>query len=97
MNKVKTASYVSRKRVTDPEEIRIAREMENDPASLSAKELAYCFYKSIGMDVDYDSIFADWKCCKYLKNKDFSNLLIFHLQYIKFEVNDYYWPLHLFF
>ncbi len=59
MNKVKTASYVCRKRITDPEAIRIAREKENDPATLSAKELAYCFYKSIGMDVDYNRIFAD--------------------------------------
>ena len=59
MDYSKTAIFGSRKRITDPEAIRIARELENDPNVPSAKELMYAFYQAIGMDVDYDSIFAD--------------------------------------
>jgi hypothetical protein len=55
----KTAKYNCRKRITDPEPIRIARELENDPNTLTAKELMYALYKSLGMDVDYDEIFAE--------------------------------------
>lgn len=59
MDNSKTATFKCRKRITDPEAIRIARELENDPNTPSAKELMYAFYQAIGMDVDYDSIFAD--------------------------------------
>ena len=47
MNNAKTASYVSLKRATDPKEIRlpVKRKMI---LQLSAKELMYCFYNSIG-------------------------------------------------
>ena len=37
MNNSKTAIYRCRKRITDPEVIRIARELENDPNTPSAK------------------------------------------------------------
>jgi hypothetical protein len=59
MNNPKTAVYRCRKRITGPEVIRIARELENGPNTPSAKELMYGFYKAIGMDVEYDEIFAD--------------------------------------
>ena len=59
MNNSETVVYRGRKRITDPEVIRIARELENDPNTPSAKELMYGFYKAIGMDVEYDEIFAD--------------------------------------
>ena len=55
----KTSTYNCRKLITDPEAIRIARELENDPNTLSAKELMYSLYKALGMDVDYDGIFAE--------------------------------------
>ncbi|WP_407393356.1 hypothetical protein [Methanobrevibacter sp.] len=55
----KTAVYNCRKRITDPEAIRIARELENDPNTLTAKELMYALYKTLGMDVEYDGIFAE--------------------------------------
>ena len=55
----KTVTYNCRKRITDPEAIRIARELENDPNSLTAKELMYALYQTLGMDVDYDEIFAE--------------------------------------
>ena len=55
----KTATYKCRKRITDPEAIRIARELENDPNTLTAKELMYALYQTLGMDVEYDEIFAE--------------------------------------
>ena len=58
-NNSKTAEYNCRKRITSPETIEFARAFENNPYTPSAKDLMYAFYKSIGMDVDYDEIFAD--------------------------------------
>lgn len=58
-NSSKTAEYNCRKRITNPETIEFARAFENNPYTPSAKDLMYAFYKSIGMDVDYDEIFAD--------------------------------------
>ena len=55
----KTATYWSRMRITNPEVIKFARELENNPYVPSAKDLMYAFYQSIGMDVDYDRIFED--------------------------------------
>lgn len=47
------------RKVSDPEVIRIAREYENNPATLSGKEGVYSFFKMMGMDVEYDEIFQD--------------------------------------
>ena len=55
----KTVTYNCRKRIADPEAIRIARDLENDPNTLSAKELMYALYQTIGMDVEYDEIFVE--------------------------------------
>ena len=55
----KTIEYKCRKRITDPDAIRLAREREADPNVLSGKDLMYSLYKSLGIDVDYDEIFAD--------------------------------------
>jgi hypothetical protein len=54
----KTATYNCHERITDPEAIKIAKELENDPNTLTAKELMYALYQTLGMDVDYDEIFA---------------------------------------
>lgn len=58
-NNMMTAEYNCRKRITNPEVIEFAREFENNPNTPHAKDLMYAFYRSIGMDVDYDEIFAD--------------------------------------
>ena len=58
-NNSKTIEFRCRKRITDPEAIRLAREREADPNVLSGKDLMYSMYRSLGMDVDYDEIFAD--------------------------------------
>ena len=54
-----TAEYNCRKHITDPEAIRLLREFEKSPYTPSAKEMMYDFYKKVGMDVDWDEIFAD--------------------------------------
>lgn len=56
---IKTASYHCRKRVTDPEEIRLACERQADPNILSGKDKVYAFYQMMGMDIDYDEIFSE--------------------------------------
>ena len=56
---LKTAEYNCRKLITDPEAIRIAREREAGPNILSGKDRVYALYKMLGMDVEYDEIFAD--------------------------------------
>lgn len=55
----KIAQYNCRKWVTDPEEIRLAREREQNPNVLSGKDRIYAFYQMMGMEIDYDEIFAD--------------------------------------
>lgn len=56
---LKTIEFGHFKRVTDPEEIRLARERELDPNVLSGKDRIYAIYKTMGMEIDYDDIFAD--------------------------------------
>ena len=58
-NNSKIATYACRKRITDPAVIKFAREFENNPFTPTGKDIMYAFYKSVGMDVDYDEIFAD--------------------------------------
>ena len=53
------AQYDCRKWVTDPEEIRLAREREANPNILSGKDRIFAFYKMMGMEIDYDDIFSD--------------------------------------
>ena len=56
---LKTASYHCRRCVNDPEEIRLAREREADPNILSGKDKVFALYQLMGMEIDYDEIFAD--------------------------------------
>ena len=53
------AQYDCRKWVTDPEELRLAREREANPNILSGKDRIFAFYKMMGMEIDYDDIFSD--------------------------------------
>ena len=55
----KTATYNCRRRITDPEVIKFARDFENNPFTPTGRDIMYAFYKSVGMDVSYDEIFAD--------------------------------------
>lgn len=55
---LKTAEYNCMSRPTH-EQIVAARQRALDPTILSGKDKLYALYKIIGMDVDYDSIFAE--------------------------------------
>ena len=57
-NKLNTAEYACRRRPTH-EEIELARKRVEDPNILTGKDALYAFYKTMGMDVEYDEIFAD--------------------------------------
>lgn len=57
--KTKIAEYGGRKRITDPEAIRLARERERDPNILSGKDRVYVLYQMMGMEIGYDEIFAE--------------------------------------
>ena len=59
MNNEKTAVYQCRERITNPEVLKFARDFENCPYTPSAKDMMYAFYQSIGVDIEYDEIFAD--------------------------------------
>lgn len=58
-NNLKTAEFECLKRISCPDAIRLAREFEKCPFTPTAKEILYNYYQSIGVDVDYDEIFAD--------------------------------------
>ncbi|WP_298501414.1 hypothetical protein [uncultured Methanobrevibacter sp.] len=55
----RSASFSAFKRTDDPEVFGLAREREQDPTILSGKDMVYSFYKLMGMEIDYDDIFAD--------------------------------------
>lgn len=57
--KLKTAEYTSLKRIASPDAIELAREFEKCPFTPTAKEILYNYYQSIGVEIDYDEIFAD--------------------------------------
>lgn len=57
MANLKSVQYNCRKRINDPEIIKLAREFVNNPFTPSPKDLMHDFYQSIGMDVEYDDIF----------------------------------------
>ena len=59
INNSKTAEYNCRKHITDPEAIRLLREFEKSPYTPAAKEMMFNFYQKMGMDVEWDEIFAD--------------------------------------
>ena len=56
---LKTAEYTSLKRITHPDAIKLAREFEKCPFTPTAKEILYNYYQSIGVEIDYNEIFAD--------------------------------------
>ena len=56
---LKTAEYISLKRITGHDAIKLAREFEKCPFTPTAKEILYNYYQSIGVDIDYNEIFAD--------------------------------------
>ena len=55
---IQIAEYGGRRIITDPEFYRIAAEMERDPNVLSGRDGVYALYKMMGMDIEYDEIFA---------------------------------------
>ena len=59
MDNISTAEYNCVKKIWDPEEFRKADERNADPNILSGKDAVYAFYKLMGMEIDYDEIFAD--------------------------------------
>ena len=58
-NDSKITEYNCRKRITNPKVIAFAREFENNPFTPTGKDIMYNFFKSIGMEIDYDEIFKD--------------------------------------
>lgn len=56
---LKTAEYISLKRITGHDAIKLARKFEKCPFTPTAKEILYNYYQSIGVDIDYNEIFAD--------------------------------------
>jgi hypothetical protein len=54
---LKTAEYVSLKRITGSDAIKFAKDFEKCPFTPTAKEKLYDYYKSIGANIDYDEIF----------------------------------------
>ncbi|MBP3791225.1 MAG: hypothetical protein ILA26_04265 [Methanobrevibacter sp.] len=53
-----TAEYYCKK-LPSPEEIELARKRQEDPNILSGKDKVYAWYKIMGMEIEYDEIFAD--------------------------------------
>ena len=56
---LKTVEYSCLKRISGPDAIRLAREFEKCPFTPTAKEILYNYYQSIGVEIEYDEIFAD--------------------------------------
>ncbi|MBQ9026327.1 MAG: hypothetical protein IJ104_08155 [Methanobrevibacter sp.] len=59
MNNRKITIYHERKRITNPNAHRFARAFKSCPDTPSAKDIVHNFYRSIGMDADYDEVLAD--------------------------------------
>lgn len=57
-NNTNTAEYHCKK-LPSLEEIELARKRQEDPNVLSGKDKVYAWYKMMGMEIDYDEIFAD--------------------------------------
>ncbi|SDA70297.1 hypothetical protein [Methanobrevibacter millerae] len=55
---IQTAEYGGRKRITDPEVFRIAREQERDPNILSGTAAIYALYRMMGMEATYEELDA---------------------------------------
>lgn len=58
-NNRNTAEYTSFNKITDPETLKILKRFANDPLMPSGKDLMYDLYQRMGIDVDYDEIFAE--------------------------------------
>ena len=58
MDNLEAAEYCCRRRPTELE-ICLARQREADPNILSGKDRIFALYKMLGMEIDYDEIFAD--------------------------------------
>lgn len=56
---INSAMYNCRKKITDPAELKKIDERINNPYILTGKDLAYAFFQVMGIDIDYDEIFAD--------------------------------------
>lgn len=56
---LKTAEFSCLKRISSPDAIRLAREYEKCPFTPTAKEILYNYYQSIGVEIEFDEIFAD--------------------------------------
>ena len=53
------AKYDCLKRITDPKEFQKADERNANPNILTGKDAVFALYKLMGMEIDYDEIFAD--------------------------------------
>lgn len=53
------ADYNCVKKIWDPEEFRKADERNADPNMLTGKDAVYALYQLMGMEIEYDEIFAD--------------------------------------
>ena len=53
------ADYNCVKKIWDPEEFRKADERNADPNILTGKDAVYALYQLMGMEIEYDEIFAD--------------------------------------
>lgn len=56
---LKTAEYACLKRISGPDAIRLTMEFEKCPFTPTAKEILYSYYQSIGVEIDYNDIFAE--------------------------------------
>ncbi|MBR0271101.1 MAG: hypothetical protein IJQ68_03795 [Methanobrevibacter sp.] len=59
MENSETEVYKSIKGTNDPEVIEFAKFLEECPYAPTENEMMYNFYTSIGMDVEYDEVFAE--------------------------------------
>lgn len=53
------AEYNCLKRINDPEEFKKAEERIQNPNVITGKDAVYLVYRLMGMEIDYDEIFAD--------------------------------------
>jgi len=56
---IQTAEYNCVKKICDPEELIKIDERNANPNILTGKDAVYAFYKLMGLEIEYDEIFAD--------------------------------------
>ena len=54
-----SAKYNCLKKIQDPEELKKAQERISNPNIITGKDAIYAFYQMMGMEIDYNDIFAD--------------------------------------